>query len=170
MIDTLVDEIKCCIANKCYMTALMTALTLPDICGKAKYPNEKTGSRYKMWYEEYVGKYDAEEEYQKLGIPYLSSKIIYSLRNALIYQGNPNIDNENFNINNFNLVKSNANFDISSNVQNLINETTGDISTLSVELKINIKKLCMKICKATQLYYSNNKEKFDFIKYNILEW
>ena len=34
------------------------ALTLPDICGRAKYPQwEKhdVGLRYKKWYDEYIG-------------------------------------------------------------------------------------------------------------------
>ena len=41
MIERLVNEIKTCIENKCYISALTMAITLPDICGRAEYPEEK---------------------------------------------------------------------------------------------------------------------------------
>lgn len=47
MVERLVKEIYSGLHNRCYLSALTTALTLPDICGKAKYPNEKTTKRYK---------------------------------------------------------------------------------------------------------------------------
>lgn len=50
MIDHIVKEINICLENDCYISALGMALTLPDICGKAKYPKWKkhdVGLRYK---------------------------------------------------------------------------------------------------------------------------
>ena len=54
MVDRIVKEINICLENDCYISALGMALTLPDICGKAKYPQWKK-LRYKKWYDEYIG-------------------------------------------------------------------------------------------------------------------
>ena len=56
MIDTFIDEINRALSYDLYFSALSLALTLPDICGKAEYPDKKSTSRYKLWYDEYIGK------------------------------------------------------------------------------------------------------------------
>ena len=57
MIDKIVSDIRNAIENDCYIAALALALTLPDVCGKAEYPNAGNGKRYKNWYIIYsVGK------------------------------------------------------------------------------------------------------------------
>ena len=58
MIKRIVDDINKALENNAYFAALSLALTLPDVCGKAEYPNDGTGKRYKKWYDEYVGKYE----------------------------------------------------------------------------------------------------------------
>ncbi len=40
MINRLVNEIEIALKNNLYMVALNTALTLPDICGKAEFPDK----------------------------------------------------------------------------------------------------------------------------------
>ena len=44
--------------NDCFFSALSLALTLPDICGKAKYPTDGNKKRFIAWYDEYVGAYE----------------------------------------------------------------------------------------------------------------
>lgn len=46
MIDRIIDEIKVCINSNCFLAALSTALTLPDICGRTEYGNVGTKERY----------------------------------------------------------------------------------------------------------------------------
>ena len=41
MVDMLVNEIRKALEQDLFMVALTTALTLPDICGNAEFPNEK---------------------------------------------------------------------------------------------------------------------------------
>ncbi len=36
MIERLINEIELCLKNELYMSALMTVLTLPGICGKSR--------------------------------------------------------------------------------------------------------------------------------------
>lgn len=77
--------------NDCFFSALSLALTLPDICGKAKYPTDGNKKRYIAWYDEYVGAYEQcpGEEGE---MPYLSGEVVYQLRCSFLHQGNPNID------------------------------------------------------------------------------
>ena len=50
MIDRIVHEIRMALSHELYLSALALALTLPDTCGKAEYPNEDyNGVRYKNW-------------------------------------------------------------------------------------------------------------------------
>lgn len=49
----LIDDVNKALDAESYYSALTLALTLPDICGKAEYPQEKsTAKRYKDWYDE----------------------------------------------------------------------------------------------------------------------
>ena len=55
LIDRIVHEIHIALSHELYLSALALALTLPDTCGKAEYPNEDyNGVRYKNWCSQYV--------------------------------------------------------------------------------------------------------------------
>lgn len=41
LIDRIVHEIRMAMSHELYLSALALALTLPDTCGRAEYPNEK---------------------------------------------------------------------------------------------------------------------------------
>ena len=50
LIDRIVHEIRMALSHELHLSALALALTLPDTCGKAEYPNEDyNGVRYKNW-------------------------------------------------------------------------------------------------------------------------
>ena len=98
MLQRLIDDMNNALSANCYLAALSIALMLPDICGKAEYPDLKVGERYKAWYDEFVGKYeippvpDGWPDDTKM--PYLSGEVVYSLRNSFLHQGTPNIEPE----------------------------------------------------------------------------
>lgn len=120
MILSLIDDINKALDAESYFSALALVLTLPDICGKAEYPNKKTTQRYKEWYDEYIGQFEQSPscKRKKTSMPYLSGEVVYSLRNSFLHQGTPNIDEsrikeESNQINNFQLVIESKNeFDI----------------------------------------------------------
>lgn len=129
MIPRLVADIQKAIDNSCYFSALALALTLPDICGKAAYPNESRGSkRYIDWYEEVVGitekPPDEDDE-----MPYLSGSVVYQLRCAFLHQGTPNpniaknkIREECCRTNEFSLILSKDNFSDCSSVSKIFSK------------------------------------------------
>lgn len=99
MVNELIKEINQCLDNGCVMAGLSLALTLPDICGKAIYPKSKPSDRYVKWFDEYIGQYEHDDKLIRVDMPYLiSGELVYSLRNSILHQGNPNIDGKKFGI------------------------------------------------------------------------
>ena len=58
MIDRIIEEIFVCLNSNCFLAALSTALTLPDICGKAEYGDIQTTKRYIKWFDKYIGDFE----------------------------------------------------------------------------------------------------------------
>ncbi len=55
MIVKIVEDINKALDCEAYLSALSLTLMLPDVCGKAEYPNLKVGEHYIKWYDEYIG-------------------------------------------------------------------------------------------------------------------
>ena len=169
LINRIVHEIRMALSHELYLSALALALTLPDTCGKAEYPNEKySGARYKKWCSQYVisDRHDSPYGYD---MPYLSEEIIYNLRNSLLHQSTPNIEKSTIH-------ESRCRVDKFELVITGEDGTNGDLSEVAYDkdmnivqrgLKVHISHLCYILSTAAEDYYKNNKEKFDFIKYSI---
>lgn len=171
MILRLIADVNKALEAESYFSALSLVLTLPDICGKAEYPQEKsTAKRYKDWYDEYIGKYEQCpcEQSQNTEMPYLSGEVVYSLRNSLLHQGTPNIDplkikNDNNKIDCFEIIiESKKPFDIYSDASGIIN---GSVRTY----RVNIRRLCLILCNSVKSYYEESKDKFNFFKFTIID-
>ena len=171
MVDRLVSDIRKALDENMFLLALLSSLTLPDICGMAEYPAEaSTKKRYIAWYDKEVGLYekpqlaDADEK-----VVYLSGEIIYNLRCSLLHEGNPNIDNSRLRasepINIFSLVfQGRSKFDIYSDTS--IVSTIGGPKTRSYSM--NVRRICMILCNVAEAYYKENKSKFHF-DFNIID-
>ena len=168
MIDRLIAEINTALANGLYLVALNTALTLPDICGKAKYPELGTTARYKKWYHEYVGQYEKSTKSSD-NMPYLSADVVYQLRCALLHQGNPNVDKAKTGIDRFELVieaPQPYGIEIFADTSSIC-QHADNTKTMSYRLSIN--RLCLILCSTAQGYYAKNKELFNFFNYTIID-
>lgn len=163
MIDILVKDINTALENKAYLSALSLALTLPDVCGKAEYPSDSVTQRYKKWFDYHIGKY---ETYEGNTCPYLSGEIVFSLRNSLLHQATPNIDKtkikdtENI-IDRFILVIEPVN-----QFQIYFDSATSNFFGENI-YRVSIQRLCLLLTTSAELYYKKNKDKFNFIKYEI---
>ncbi len=58
MLLNIIDEVNKSLDNNLYFAALSLVLTIPDICGKAEYPNKGVGERYITWFDEHIGQYE----------------------------------------------------------------------------------------------------------------
>lgn len=170
MIEKTVKEIRAALDNRLYFIALMSALTLPDICGMAEYSGESTGSRYKKWINKYVNSREFGK-YQYPAIEGLEAEIIYKLRCNLLHQGTPNIEESFADVDYFELVKvdpRNCN-QFQFRIENQIEQIDGVEKIVARTISINIALLCHLLCDSAELYYINNKEKFKFIRYNLVD-
>lgn len=167
MIDKLVKEINIALDNELYLVALNTALTLPDICGKAEYPDipdKKSSERYKKWYQENIGQCEQapEDKDNNTGFPYLSADVVYQLRCSLLHQGNPNVEKEKTGIDRFTLfIEKKNQFDIYVDSASLCGETK--------TYRVSVRRLCLILTTLASKYYEHNKEKFTFFNYEIID-
>ena len=160
MINKIIREINTCIENECYLSALTVALTLPDICGKVEYPNDKPSERYKKWYQEWIGQYEHYPDDESM--PYPSADIVYDLRCSLLHEGNPDVNKPKNHLTEFKLGIFD---DWMSGGCSSINGENGEFGRT---LEIGLKNLCYKLCKLAEVYYSENKDKFAF-NYTLVE-
>ena len=173
MLQQLIDDMNNALSANCYFAALSIALMLPDICGKAEYPNIGVGERYKAWYDEYVGQYEVpptqKDRPDVAQMPYLSGEVVYSLRNSFLHQGTPNIEPEKIKdevnkIDQFSLViESKKDFDIYSDSAGIVNDK---IRTY----RVNIRRLCLIIGSTASAFYKENKDKFNFFNFTVIDW
>lgn len=152
MIQRLIKEIEVCLKNELYMAALTTVLTLPDICGKAEYPDYGNKRRYIEWLKLYC-----EISINNL----ISANEIYQLRNCMLHQGSPTTKLRAEEIDEFELIIQ------PQNQAKKLMQAVYQMPTKRV-LCINIESLCELICSAALSYYANNKEKFNFLNYRIV--
>ena len=172
MVNELIKEINQCLDNGCVMAGLSLALTLPDICGKAIYPKLKPSSRYVKWFDEYIGQYEHDDEHIRVGMPYLSGELVYSLRNSILHQGNPNIDGKKFGIIYFELLyrqQEGAHVVTGSSEAEIIKDENGNDKAINKKFTVNVRDLCWKICRLAEVCYKEEKEKFNFFNYNLVD-
>ena len=173
MIKELTWEICKCLKDGYYMAALISALTIPDICGKAEFLDlEKNKKRYVDWYNKYLGK-SKKDSFLKVGEFYQNGELVYSLRCSLLHQGNPNIEDKiskRKNIIYFELIYQR--YDGASRhtgaAEAQIIRRDGEEKAVNIKYSIDVKLLCYKLCIAARDYYNKNKEKFDFFNYKIV--
>jgi hypothetical protein len=171
MMLQLIEDVNKALDAECYYAALALALTLPDICGKAAYPQVSPTKRYKDWYDEHIGIYEQCpcEQCRDTPMPYLSGEVVYSLRNSFLHQGTPNIDvdrikDDNNKINCFELVlESKKPFDIYGDESGIYNRS---VKTY----RVNVRRLCLILCCSSRAYYEANRNIFDFFHCSIIDW
>lgn len=178
MVDRLLADLEKSLDNDCYFAALSLALALPDICGRAEYPELSSYSkkRYIKWFDEYIGQYEIppKQNENDEDMPYLSGEVIYQLRCSLLHQGTPNIDKGNIiaeenKIDHFSLVVQKKNdFDAYCDAASVCRNNESPDKERSY--RINVRRFCLNVSRVVKSYYEDNKEKFDFINCNVIDW
>lgn len=168
MLETMIKEINRCMDNNCPISALSMALIIPDMCGKAEYPEcEKNKKRYVDWFDEWIGKY---ETYEGNEMPHLSGELVYSLRCSMFHEGKPTINKGKFNLAKFSLFWSTKKDSFvfgGSSMAEVVDEKEGKRKLENIVYEVNIRNLIFKICTCAEAYYKENKEKFNFLNYTI---
>lgn len=166
MIKKLISDCEQALNHNLYFAALCLSLVLVDVCAKAEYPEEKNNKkRYVDWFEKHIEPNGEKleqvgKEQARLDPPYLCGEYVYNLRCFMLHQGTPNIDEQKYDINKFEmLLEQNPSFVFSSTAN-----TKGDRA-----LAVNIKGMCMEICAVAKGYYEKNKDAFNFFNYHLTD-
>lgn len=169
MIDRLIDEIYVSMNNNCFLTALTTALSIPDICGKAEYPNLKPAERYVKWFDTFIGDYEKSPSSTDEQ-PYMNGELICSLRNNALHEATYNIDQKKNDIQEFNLLIQNPNrAKISGASAGVVyHYMDGEEIRGNRRINISVIDLILKICLCGRTYYNKNKDKFNFMENKIM--
>ena len=161
MITQLINEIKIALDNELYFVALNSALTLPDVCGKAEYPNSSTTKRYKDWVSKYIIDKIYSKEEREQDYPYLTADVLYSLRCSLLHQATPNAQNKENDLDEFVLTIE------GTDDESFFHSEFAMISDTKKCYHLSLRYLCYLLRKDAQEYYCENKSRFDFINYRI---
>ena len=173
LLPEILYDIRKSLAAEAYLAALTLALTVPDICGRAEYGAIGSRKRYIDWYDEWIGQYEKPPEEEDA---YLNGEVIYQLRCSVLHQGTPNIDNKRISekrckIDYFRIIIEPANqFEIYADSSETWSECHDKEVVTTVWYDVNLRKLCNHIIYAAEAYLRENKEKFNFFDYTILEY
>lgn len=140
------EDVERAINAKAYRSALALALTLPDVCGKVKFPSIGVGARYKKWYKDYVyNSYDIKQ--------LLTPEMCYKLRCVFLHSGTSELnekDKDQFPI--FQLRISSIGSSLAM----------GDIHDKSGFVTVDVIYLCDCLCRAVKKFYIEYEPKEDF--------
>lgn len=174
VINRIIKEINVCLNNNCYLTALNTALTLPDICGKAEYPQIKSNKmRYTNWYNTHIAQYEKSNKHPEMF--YLTGEMVWSLRNNTLHEGTFVFNGNKIGFEDYELVIQNPNRSVLFG-GSVVEETKFTHATTPSTPATFIKKfasismlnLIFQICACAKAYYQTNAEKFTFLQNKIV--
>lgn len=161
-IQLLIEEVADCLNKGNRLAALITALTIPDICGNVLYPKSGNGERYKKWFDEYIGNYEQspldKEKPKEDQLPYMNGTVIYKLRCSLLHEGTDDIGSE-INIDNFNLIFYKSSISESKSIEqrtDFIGNGKRIIHPKKIKWNINVYNLCQKIVWAAKAFLEND--------------
>ena len=178
MIEKKTVNIEQSLKSNCHLAALALALTLPDICGKAEYPHEKSSKkRYVDWYQENIWYYEknisTSESSELADLPYMSGELLYQLRCSFLHSGDTDIDVDQIyepqnKLTRFTLeIRESDDLLASSSSANLRYNQVGEVEER--EFEVGIVRICKILSTVALKYYRENSEKFTFFSYNIVD-
>lgn len=157
-LELIIKEVKKHLEADNHLSALMIALTIPDICGKILYPNDKCGERYRKWFDRYIGDYEqsplAKKDEKWAKMPYMSGEVCYKLRCSLLHSGSDDIANK-IRINEFNLIFGKSAIIGSSTIEQRIDYMSDGSEVVGPEIikwDVNVNDLCNKLIWSAEAF------------------
>lgn len=93
--NNLIQAIRESLEAENYLSALLIALIIPDICGKLIYPTEGNRTRYSKRYDEFIFKYENPPLDNKMAVyNFFDGNVIYKLRLAFSHEGSLDIEDD----------------------------------------------------------------------------
>ena len=178
MLFRMIEDVHKALDAEAYMAALTLALTIPDVCGRAEYPNEDSSKvRYIKWFDQEVS-YSEHPDYSKMDpqkaneakkLPHLSGEAVYQLRCAVLHQGNPNIDNGKIKDDDNKIDHFIVEYEKPKTISFFSDTSVYNRFSKQKRYTVSLNRLCLIICAVAEGYYNDNKEKFDFFNYELID-
>jgi hypothetical protein len=178
MLFRMIEDVQKALDAQAYMAALALALVIPDVCGKAEYPNEKSSkARYTKWFDQEIS-YSEHPDYSNMDplkekeakkLPHLNGEAIYQLRCAILHQGNPNIDNDKIQNDENKIGHFIIEYEKPKVLSIYVDSPQYNNFTGKKSYRVNLNLLCLIICAVAKGYYDGNKEKFNFFEYELID-
>lgn len=169
-----IEEVEMNIRDRRWQSALALALTLPDICGgiafpdvvkkyrdghvmldRQKNPIRDVGAQYIRWFDEYANdffKLSPEDE-----TAYICGERCWQLRCEYLHQ------NKGFLNDDEKAVRFHLGVNCGTSVCQLDQE---DIREDGLDIRIDIKQFCLRMCQAARQYYDDAHKQKDFSLYH----
>jgi len=89
------NSIRMAVESENWYGALVTALIMPDVCGRLETPDINSSQRYARWFNEWMGpNYGSAVGASGREHTFLSGEDCYALRCSLLHQGGANIERQ----------------------------------------------------------------------------
>ena len=97
MLEALIAETRRALDAKLYHVAILSALTLPDVCSCVESPElrDNIAERYIRWCDDNLD-CCRDRPGRENGVPNVSGEAIYNLRNNLLHRGSAAVDQTKF--------------------------------------------------------------------------
>lgn len=169
-VQSIIDSVREAIDKECWIPALATALTLPDIMGQVEFPEmvfksgkRKAGEQYRTWFHEHVEHWFADEhgwnEDGKPLNPYFTADMCYQLRCLLLHQGNDDIKHD-FNFESEKDSEHTFEFELRVNACDSYGSIwpspqSGEKLHKTIHVCVDVGNLCIRLCEEVQSFLAS---------------
>lgn len=180
----IIESVRNAVAKECWIPALTTALTLPDILGQVEFSEivfrggkRKVGEQYKAWFAEHVEHHFADEhgwseDYKPIN-PYFTADMCWQLRCSVLHQGNDDIKHE-FNFENEEDSECRYTFELRANACDSYGLLWSSPSPdgkkhKTVHVCIGVENLCDALCNEAQTFLETTEDDFKDVGIDIVD-
>lgn len=183
-IQQIIESVQDAITKECWIPALTTALTIPDIMGQIEFPvlinkhgRRLVGEQYKAWFTKHVAHHFANEEgWDAEGNPinpYFTADMCYQLRCSILHQGSNDIEYK-YNFEDEENAEYKYEFELRVNACNSYGvrwvEPLGKDKTLrTIRVCVDIKTLCKAICEEASSFLEASNDDFDDVGIELVD-
>lgn len=172
-VQSIIDSIREAVEKKCWIPALTTALTLPDIMGQIEFPelvNKRerrlVKQQYTTWFAKHVEHWFADEQgWNKDGIPinpYFTADMCYQLRCSVLHQGNDDVKHD-FSFENEKDSTYSYTFELRVNACDSYGSVwpspqSGEKLHKTIHVRVDVGSLCVRLCDEAQSFLDSYPE------------
>lgn len=180
----IIESVRDAVGKECWIPALATALTLPDIMGQVEFPEmvfksgkRKVGDQYMAWFAKHIERHFTDtqgwDEDDNSINPYFTTDMCWQLRCTVLHQGNDGIKHE-FNFENEEDSEYRYTFELRANACNSFGATwpsprPGEKRHKTVHVCVDVGTLCSVLCDEAERFLASSDDDFSDAGIHIVD-